>query len=90
MEGGFRDVAFLPSIASFYTTFLKHCGRGESLGTITCLKTVVGGKQGHVPCKIFMLQQSLFLVSVEFNGDHKTYKVEVNLANPQLWGYYRI
>ena len=42
---GFQDVAFLSSRASFYTTFLKNCGSGESLMTTTCLKNVVGGKQ---------------------------------------------
>ena len=45
--------------------------------TTTCPKTVVGGKQGHAPCKISLLQESLFLASVEFYGGHKT---EVNLA----------
>ena len=64
---GFQDVAFMPSQASFSTTFLKKCGRGESLGTTTCLKTVVGGKQGHAPCKILLLQQSLFFTSVKFH-----------------------
>ena len=40
---GFQDVAFLPSPASFSTTFLINCGRGESLRTATCIVTVVGG-----------------------------------------------
>ena len=54
----FQDVALLPpSRASFSTTFLKKCVRGESLGTTTCLRTVVGGKQGHAACEIFLLQQ---------------------------------
>ena len=76
-----QDVAFLPSKASLPTMFLKHCGRGESLGTITCLKTVVGGKQGHALCKILSLQQSPFLVSVECHGDRKTViKMRQNLA----------
>ena len=57
---GFEDVAFLPSQASFSTTFLKNCGRSVSLGTTTCPKTVVGGKQGHAPSKMPLLQQSLF------------------------------
>ena len=39
---GFYDVVFLPSQASFSATFQKNCVRGESLVTITCLKTVVG------------------------------------------------
>ena len=47
----FQDMAFLPSQASFAPYFL-NCGRGESLGTATCLKTVFGGKQLHDPCKI--------------------------------------
>ena len=58
---GFQDVAFLPSRDSVYTTFHKNCGRGESLGTATYLSSVVGGKQGHAPCKIFLFQQFLFL-----------------------------
>ena len=69
---GFQDVAFLPSRASYSSTFLNNCGRGKSLGNTTCLKTAVGCKQGHAPCKIFSLQQNLFVVSVEFHGDHKT------------------
>ena len=53
---GFQDVAFLPSQASYYTTFLRNYGRGESLGTATCLRTVVEGRQGYPPCKILLLQ----------------------------------
>ena len=60
---GFHDVVFLPSRASFSSTFLKNCGRGESLSTTTCIKAVVGGKQGHAPCRILSLQQCLFCVS---------------------------
>ena len=56
-----QDVAFLPSRASFPTTFLKNCGRDESLVNTTCLKTVVVGNLGHAPCKILSFQQSLFL-----------------------------
>ena len=52
---GFQDVAFLPSIASFSTTFLKNCGRGESLRATTCPTTVVVGKQWYGPCKILLL-----------------------------------
>ena len=57
----FLDVAFQPSKASFSTTCLKCCGRGESLGTIACLITVVGGKQGHAACKILWLHEASFL-----------------------------
>ena len=29
--------------------------------TTKCLETVVGGRQGHAPCKILLLPQMLFL-----------------------------
>ena len=51
---GFQDVAFLPYQASFSTTFMKNCGRGECLGTTVCVKTAVRGKQGHAPCEILL------------------------------------
>ena len=54
----FQDVALLPYRASFSTTFPKNCGRGESLRTTICPKTVAGSKHGHVPSKMFLLQQS--------------------------------
>ena len=63
----FLDLAFLPSRASFHTTFLRNCGRGDCLRTATCLSTLFGGKQGHAPCRILLLQQILFFVSVEFD-----------------------
>ena len=69
---GLQDVAFLPSRASVSTKFLKKCGRGDSLRTTTCLRTVDGGKQGHALCRILLLQQSPFFLSVKFHGDHKT------------------
>ena len=62
----FWDVALLSYRASIPTTFLKHCSRGESLATATCLGAVVGGKQGHAPCKVFSLQQTLFLCQSYF------------------------
>ena len=65
---GFQDAAFLPSRASFFNTFFTKCGRGESLGTTTCLKTEVGGMQWHAPCKIHSLQQSLILCQLNFIG----------------------
>ena len=58
---GFQDVAFLPSRAHFATTFLEYCGRGYGLGTTTCLKTMIGGKQGYAPCKVLLLSQVFFL-----------------------------
>ena len=50
---GFQDVVFLSSRASFSTTFLKNCGRGESLGTTTYLKAFVGLSKGILPVKYF-------------------------------------
>ena len=29
------------------------CGRGEGLRTTSCLRTVVGVKQGHAPCNLW-------------------------------------
>ena len=67
---GFQDVAFLQPELVFSTIFVEDCGRGDTLRTITrCPKTVVGGKQGHAPCKILSLQQNRF-VSVKYHGDH--------------------
>ena len=49
---------------------MKHCGYvsyfvlGESFWASTCLSTVVCCKQGHAPCKMFMLRQILLFVSV--------------------------
>ena len=44
---------------SFSTTFLTNYGRG----TTTCLRTVVGSKQGHAASKMLSLQQRFFYVS---------------------------
>ena len=64
---GFQDVAFLPSKASLPTTFHTNCGRGESLRTTTCPKTVVGGKQGRGPCNnTFAPTRSLFVCQSNF------------------------
>ena len=67
---GFQDVEYLPSRASFFTTFLKNCGRGESLRTTTCLKAVVGVSKGMLPVKYVPIKP--LFVSVEFHRDHKT------------------
>ena len=50
-----QDVAFLPSRASFSTTFSKNSGIGGNLVFTTCHKTVVRGKQGHALCKILLI-----------------------------------
>ena len=63
---GLQGVAVQPSRAGFSTTFLKSCGRGESLGTTTCHKTVVQGRQEHAPFKILLLPQILFLCQSNF------------------------
>ena len=67
----FQDVAFLPSRASFSTTFINNCGRGESLRTTACLKAVVGVSKGMLPVQYFCSTNPIF-VSVDFNGDHET------------------
>ena len=70
---GFQNVKFLAFRVDFSATFHKNCVIGEIFGTTACLRTVAGGKQGHVPCEIFSLQQSLLFVLVEFNVDHTAY-----------------
>ena len=60
--GGFTGCSVPAPRASFYTTFLNICGRGESLGTTTCLKTVVGVIMGMLPVPpVLLCQQSLLL-----------------------------
>ena len=56
-----QDIAFLPTRASVYVTFLKDCG--EIVGTTTYVKTVVGSKQGCAACKIFCSNKASFCVS---------------------------
>ena len=60
---GFRDVAFLPSRASFSSTFLTNYDRGESLRTATSLKTVVGVSKGMLPVRYFRSDKASFCVS---------------------------
>ena len=66
LQMDFQDVAFLP----FYTTFLKHCGRGEVLGTATCLNTVVGVSNGMLTVKYFCSKFLFF--PVLFFENHMT------------------
>ena len=49
---------------------------------------MVGGKQGHAPCKILLLQQILLLVSVGFHGDYETV-TEVSLVTLRFGGFGR-
>ena len=68
---GFQDVLFLSSRASFSTTFLKNCCRGEGLRTTTCLKVVVGLSKGMLPVKYFCFNKAIFVL-MEFHVDHNT------------------
>ena len=52
---GFQDVAFIYSQGNFSTTFLKNCGRDESLLTFPYHRNVVGGMQGYASCRIPLL-----------------------------------
>ena len=57
----------VPAIKSLFSnTFLKNCDTGDCLSTTTCPMTVVGGRQGHAPCGILLLEQSLFLCQWNF------------------------
>ena len=47
---GLQHAVLLPSRTSPHTIPQKHCGGGESRGTATCPKTVVGGKQATACC----------------------------------------
>ena len=62
----FLNVVFLPYRASFFITFIENCGRGECLRITTFLTTVIDGRQGHAPCNIHLLLQSLFLCQLNF------------------------
>ena len=48
-----QDVSILTSRASFSTTFLKNCSRGETLGTTTRLIAVVCVGIGMLSVKYF-------------------------------------
>ena len=72
LQIGHQGATFLPYKTSFCTAFLKRCGRAESLATATYLKTADGVRHRHTPCKGLSIRQFLFLVSVNFHGDHKT------------------
>ena len=64
LQIGFQDVASLPFQADLYVTLLNNCGRGEGLRTATWLMTVVGGKQGHAPCKMLRSKEFSMFCSV--------------------------
>ena len=68
---GLKDVVFLLSRSSFHITFHINSGRGESLRTTRCRKTVLGISHGMLPVNYFWPNKAFF-VSVEVHGDHKT------------------
>ena len=70
----FLDVAFLPSLACFSTTFLKNYVRGECLCLPYVLILWFGVCNGMLPVKCLCSSNPLF-VSFEFHGDHKTFKI---------------
>ena len=43
------------------TTFPKHCGRGESTGTTTCLRSMVGVSKDMLPVKDFCSNKAFFV-----------------------------
>ena len=59
----FSGCMFLPSRPGLYTTFLKNCGRGESLETPTCPRTVVGVSKGMLAVKFHCPNRACFYVS---------------------------
>ena len=58
----FHDAAFLLSPANSYTTFCINCGRGESLGTATCPKTVDRTSKVMLPEKYYRSNKASFCV----------------------------
>ena len=80
-----QGVAFLPSRATFYTTFLHNCGRGESLKTTTCPKTVVGVSKGMMSVKCLRSNKASFCVSGISWRSLLCHRVEVNLATLSFW-----
>ena len=68
---GLQDVAFPTSRASFFTTFQKIVVEVKALGQSHVIKLWSGVSNGLLPVKYFCSTKPL-LVSVKFNGDHKT------------------
>ena len=60
---GVQNVAFLPSLASFSTSFLDNCGGGESHWITTCLRTVVGVGKSILPVRYFCSNKTSFCVN---------------------------
>ena len=69
------------------TMFVEKCGGGGSLGTTTCLTIVVGGKQGHAPYKLALLQQGLFFCPSNVMEIIRLLQRFGNFGQPQFLGY---
>ena len=57
----FQDAVFLPTRSSFYTTFLRNCGRGLAFGITTGLRTEVWGNQWLTAFQNISLERSSLL-----------------------------
>ena len=87
---GLQDAAIQPSRVRFCSALLKNCGRGESLSTATCLRTVVGVSKGMLPVRSFCSNNSSFCVSLIFWRSCGCHNIEVNLATLILRECHRI
>ena len=58
---GFQDIAFLLPELVFSPHFSTGVVEVKASGPPQVVILWLGGKQGHAPCKILSLQQSLFL-----------------------------
>ena len=65
-------------------TLRQNCGRGESLGTTTYLKIVLGGRRGHAPCRTLYLHESLFCVGRISWRSFDCHRVVVNMGTLSL------
>ena len=76
-------------LSYFFTTIHKNCGRGESLGTNTYPKAVVGVSKGMLPVKHLRSNKSSFCYS-RLQQDHKNVtELKVNLATLSSWDIAR-
>ena len=80
LQSGFQDVAFLPSRASFCSTFLKNCDRCYDLGTASCLQAVGWMSKGMLPVKSFSYNRSYFLCKCRHVMIKSFHNIEVNVT----------
>ena len=69
-----------------FTTFLKNCGRGESLGTTLCLKTVVGVSKGMLHVKYYRSTKPV-LCQLNFMDITTLSQSSRDSGHPQFLGY---